>query len=64
MRLFFARKRSFINLFGGLPLIARAPIFIVNIEHIFTPCSSNSIVNFERVNAGYNVKQAIMLRKH
>ena len=30
----------------------RSGIFIVNFEHIFTPCSSVSIFNFEQVNAG------------
>ena len=27
-------------------------VFIVNFEHIFTPCSSVSIVNLEQVNVG------------
>ena len=27
-------------------------VFIVNFEHIFTPCSSVSSVNFEQVDAG------------
>ena len=31
----------------------RSGVFIVNFEHIFTPCSSVSIVNFEQVNAGW-----------
>ena len=31
----------------------RSGAFIVNFEHIFTPCSSVSIVNFEQVNDGW-----------
>ena len=31
----------------------RSGVFIVNFEHIFTPCSSVFIVNFEQVNAGW-----------
>ena len=30
-------------------------VFIVNFEHILIPCSSVSIVNFEQVNAGWEV---------
>ena len=33
----------------------RSGVFIVNFEHVFTPCSSISIVNFEQVNAGREV---------
>ena len=33
----------------------RSGVFIVNVEHIYTPCSSVSIVNFEQVNAGWAV---------
>ena len=31
----------------------RPGVFSVNFEHIFTPCSSVSIGNFEQVNAGW-----------
>ena len=31
----------------------RSGVFIVNCEHIFTPCYSISIVYFEHVNAGW-----------
>ena len=32
----------------------RHGVFIVNFEHIFTPFSSASIVDFEQVNASWN----------
>ena len=32
----------------------RFGVFVVNFEHIFTPCSSVSIVNLERVNADWD----------
>ena len=35
------------------PQCRRSGIFIVNFEHIFTPCSSVSIVDFEHVIAGW-----------
>ena len=31
----------------------RSGVFIVNFEHVSTPCSSVSIVNFEQVNVGW-----------
>ena len=31
----------------------RFGVFIVNFEHISHPCSSDSIVNFEQINAGW-----------
>ena len=34
----------------------RSGIFIVNFEHNFTPCSSVSIVHFEQVNTGWEIR--------
>ena len=35
----------------------RSGIFIVNFEHNFTPFSTVSIVNFEQVNAGWDISK-------
>ena len=37
--------------------------FIVNFEHISSPCSSACIVNFEQVNAGWDVLLKLTIRK-
>ena len=34
--------------------------FIINFEHFFTPFSSVSIVNFEQVNAGWDITLTVI----
>ena len=35
--------------------VVRSGVFIVKFEHNFTPCSGVFIVNFEQVNAGWDI---------
>ena len=52
----FTRSKVTIEMLKqGMSHWRRSGVFIVNVEHIYTPCSSVSIVNFEQVNAGWAV---------